>query len=617
MLKRLKAGILKLEWHQLYYILAIIDILTILAALSLTQLLMTTYEESVYNNRLMSSSVGEFTKLGFIAQGVNEPGNRIFETKDPVAERQALRQSVVWFNTAFSRAQSNLGEVFTSEQQQRIRQETEKLKQSMKLMVSESEMVFLAVEQNDLVLAGKHMSAMDAHYYQATQAIGDVSQYISDIQNLHFIDQIAEAKAIKRYEIVISIVVLLIITLVTVYGHKLGKRLKANSQAIQESLLAAQQSSKAKEMFLANMSHEIRTPMNAVLGMLKLINTEKLDKEDRRYLKLASSSADNLLIIINDILNFSKSEQNQITLEYVTFDINALISEQVELYQHANKQKNINLVCDNNKVDQNWLKGDSSRLIQVLNNLLNNAYKFTHEGSITVIIETIALDTEVKLTLKVKDTGIGIPSDKLTSIFDVFTQADVSTTRKYGGTGLGLAISKRICQLMGGDLEASSEINEGSCFTASFSMLEANESEVSAIKEHKAIETTDDLKPLNLHLLVAEDNRVNQILIKKLLDKMGCSYDIASDGEQAIKLLSDKHQAILMDCLMPNLDGFEATQKIKASGKFEQLPIIAVTANSMPEDRQKCFNAGMTGYVSKPIEFAELYKELAKVARAR
>jgi len=615
MKKLIGFDISKLEWHKLYYVLAIIDILTILAALSLTHMLMATYERSVDENKRMSSNVSEIIRLGFIAQSVNEPGNRIFESRDVEAETVAITERAKQFNTALNNASENLQGTFNSEQIFIISQSLVRLDKSMKLMISESHLIFKMVEQDNLTVAGQHMSVMDSYYYQVTQGIGDISQQISNIQNIHFKEQITKARAIKQYEIGISIIVIIIVIFVSIYGHKLGKRLRDKDDAIKDSLAKAHQSAKAKELFLANMSHEIRTPMNAILGMLKLINSSQLSDEDQKYLRLASSSADQLLVIINDILDLSKSENSEYKLENLPFDICGIIDEQVQIHTYANQNKVTQLTSDTKKIRHKVLIGDQCRIKQVISNIISNALKFTKKGQIKLTAETQNVGDKVDLIVTIKDTGIGIASEKLSTIFDVFAQADSSTTRKFGGTGLGLAIAKRICKQMNGDLTVTSELGIGSCFIIKISLKAG--SLPKSNKEHQINTQITNFSPLNLHLLVAEDNRVNQILIKKLLHNMGCTFDIACNGQEVLQLLSAKHHAILMDCSMPVMDGYECTKSIrKLNSDLNKIYIIAVTANSMPEDQKKCLAIGMNDYVSKPIEFEKLHFSLNSIAKS-
>lgn len=613
-LKLLRKKVKNLEWHHAYYLLAIIDIFTILAALSLTQALMSTYESSVDSNRKMSTSVSEFIKLGYIAQSVNEPGNRVFETKDVESELLSLNQNLVWFNTALNRARENLANGFSLSQLDRLDTSLVALSKSMDDMVNETHLIFSAIRQSDLQLAGRHMSMMDSYYYKVTQAIGDMTQYISDIQLRHLEQQVLEANRIKKFEIIISIVVLIIITSVTVYGHKLGQKLKRNASHIKRALVEAQQSKKAKETFLANMSHEIRTPMNGILGLLKLIDTQALSSESKNYLKLASASADSLLLIINDILDLSKIEHSQLQIENQVFNVKELVEQQLEIYQHTSKDNSaVSLSLDITQLQHIFLKTDKYRLLQVFNNLLNNALKFTESGKVEVSVKTQVITDGVLLTIDVSDTGIGIAEEQQSMIFDQFTQADATTTRKFGGTGLGLAISKKLCQLMGGDLTLRSELNKGSCFTLTV-LAESADSEPSTLPQ----DSCEDSVPLNLHVLIAEDNRINQVLIKKLLKNMACTFDIANSGQEVLDILGAQHDVILMDCSMPVLDGYQATKAIRAMDtELSTSKIIAVTANSMPEDKQKCLDAGMDDYITKPIISEQLYQALMKIKVSR
>ncbi|GHF97044.1 ATP-binding protein [Thalassotalea marina] len=606
----------KLRWHHVYYVLALIDIITIVAALSLTQVLMSTYESSVNDNKKMSLSVNEFVKLGYIAQAVNEPGNRIFESRDINAESQALKQNLTWFNTAFKHAKANLNSSFTTEQLVELEHYLEEINSNMNAMVSHTYDIFDAISKNENVRAGGHMSQMDAELYATTHAIGEITQYITEIQNQHFQRQLLRAKQMKQYESVISVVVLVIISIVTLFGHRLGKKLKDNEDKITQSLAEAKQAALAKEQFLANMSHEIRTPMNASLSLLKMIDNQDMSRKDKQYLRLALSSSENLLMIINDILNLSKIESTGITLEQINFDITELINAQVEIYQASNGNEAVNLTFDGSGISQSKLKGDSHRLTQVLNNLLNNAFKFTQAGSISIIATTQTLQEGVKLTIDIQDTGIGIAQDKLDSIFDPFLQADASTTRHYGGTGLGLSISKKICEKMAGDLSVKSEEGHGSTFTISVLMEIADQAFDTRQEQSHNDKPAENLtfEPLNLHLLVAEDNRINQVVIKDALKKMGCTVDLVSNGEEAVKQISSCHQGVLMDCMMPVKDGYQATKEIRElAAPVKDIHIIALTANSLEGDKEKCLAAGMDDYLTKPINFNALHNKLANL----
>ena len=405
---------------------------------------------------------------------------------------------------------------------------------------------------------------------------------------------------------------------------QLAETLNAREQALKLALLKAQEASTTKSQFLASMSHEIRTPMNGVIGMLNLLDNEPLTDKQKKYTQVAKSSADSLLNLINDILDVSKIEAGKLNIEMIDFDIHHLFSDFATSMSHRIQNPNLKLIVDIDDLQETIVQGDPGRIRQILTNLVGNAIKFTQQGSITVtakLTPTLTegdLNDELMLHCDIQDTGIGIAKDKLNQLFDLFTQADSSTTREYGGTGLGLSIVKQLCQLMRGDIEVSSEINRGSLF--SFSIL-LQKSSTQLIKDQSKDFTRKT--PINVSfptgskILLAEDNKTNQLVALGILESLNLQVDIAEDGQQAIEMLK-KHDStysvILMDCQMPVMDGFTTTHKIRsgeAGKEISDIPIIAMTANAMQGDRDKCLQAGMNDYVAKPIDEKILYKTLS------
>lgn len=368
----------------------------------------------------------------------------------------------------------------------------------------------------------------------------------------------------------------------------------------------AEKSEKIKSQFLANMSHEIRTPMNGVLGMLQLLEAEELKQEQSARVKIAKTSAQNLLNIINDILDISKIEANKLEIETVPCDVATLIQAQIEALQHtAQKRGNVIKGLIKPPFHNFWLT-DPTRLTQVVNNLASNAIKFTKDGKIMVIL---AQPSANQFQITVKDTGIGIPENKLASLFEPFQQADSSTTREYGGTGLGLSITKNLCELMGGSLTVTSEVGKGSAFVAT---IEANSVENLDESEHCTAQEDDEyIDSKDKVAVVAEDNIINQEVLKAMLADYSLALHFAENGRDAVTLTEHfEPDIILMDVHMPILDGVSATRRIRELGITT--PILMQTANVMNEDVAHYREAGANDVVAKPIVKQELHNALKK-----
>ena len=404
------------------------------------------------------------------------------------------------------------------------------------------------------------------------------------------------------------------------YQEGLEDKIRQRTEQLEETMQKALAASRAKSEFLANISHELRTPMNGVLGMIEILLEEAPTNHQKEHLETAQGCANTLLSLLNDILDLSKIEAGRMLLEKIPVEVRSVVSDCARGVSAQARAKDIELKLEIAPDLPARLIGDPLRLRQILNNLLSNAVKFTERGSVSVrvFLRKASIPGQAIVVYEVSDTGVGIPAEKLATIFEEFTQVDGSISRKFGGTGLGLAITHRLVELHNGKLTVQSELGVGSRFRVELPALECAplKAEPRAIPSSDSATNWNNLALPRLRVLLAEDNLVNQKVVTAVLRKRGYVVDVAANGKEALASLETRaYDLVLMDVQMPELDGIEAARAIRRNDRWRKLPIVAMTAHAMNGDRERCLEAGMNDYLSKPVSPSHLIETVESYGR--
>lgn len=392
---------------------------------------------------------------------------------------------------------------------------------------------------------------------------------------------------------------------------------------LEEALKAAEQANQQKSRFLANVSHEIRTPMNAIIGLTDIVLQSSLEETQQDYLEKVRLSAENLLHLINDVLDFSKIESGHLAIEHVEFSLDNILQQVYQVNDQKASEKNLQFTVSRDISCAGEFRGDPLRLGQILINLVSNAIKFTETGQVNLTVRTLEKSPQQqKLLFEITDTGIGIPEHRIEQLFEAFTQADDSTTRHYGGTGLGLSICKQLCELMQGNITVRSQPGSGSTFSVTLPFdtpsVSENTFQIRSV-ERKTVSDTSTQTTLSerdfsaARILLVEDNAINTLVATAMLEQFGITPDCAENGIIALQKLDQaSYDLVFMDIQMPEMDGYTATKAIRQQDRTATLPVIALTANAIDGDKQKSIQAGMNDYMSKPFRAEDLLHILEK-----